>query len=158
RGLLGSSYFAAHPTLPLEDMVAAINLDAGAPPAPPLTWRIAGGSVSTLGETARTVAARRGWTAEPGDPAPNSDYWGLLTRGVPAIFIIPGGEWEGIEGEARERLRTRWEHYHQPSDEWHPDFPFAGLERYARFALEVGLAVADGPRRPRMLFSGDEGR
>lgn len=156
RGLLGSSYFAAHPTLPLDDIVAAINLDAGAPPAPPLTWRVAGGSVSTLGRTASAVAAAHGWHAELGDPAPNSDYWGLLTRGVPAIFLIPGAEWEGVEGDARERLRERWEHYHQPSDEWHPDFPFGGLERYARYALEVGLAVANGPERPRLVPPGRE--
>ena len=154
RGLLGSSYFAAHPTLPLDDVVAAINLDAGAPPAPPLTWRVAGGTVSTLGETARAVAASHGWSAQLGDPAPNSDHWGLLTRGVPAIFLIPGTEWEGVEGEARERLRDRWEHYHQASDEWHPDFPFAGLERYARYALEVGLVVANGPERPRLVPPG----
>jgi hypothetical protein len=76
-----------------SSMAALINLDAGAPPAPPVSWRIAGG-LSALGETARQVAEERGWTASLGAAGPNSDHWPFLQRGVPAIFIIPGNEWE----------------------------------------------------------------
>src|SRR5690606_759571 len=94
-GLLGSAYYAAEPLIPLERTVAVINLDAGAPPAPPRSWRVAGGTVSTLGEVARHVAAGQGWTAEPSGPRPNSDYWPFLRAGVPAVFLIPGSEWEG---------------------------------------------------------------
>jgi hypothetical protein len=43
RGLLGSSFFAAFPALPLDRIRALINLDGGAPAAPPVSWRIAGG-------------------------------------------------------------------------------------------------------------------
>lgn len=145
RGLLGSSYFAAHPPFPLGRIAGVINLDAGAPPAPPVTWRIAGGSASPLGPLAAAIAADHGWSASLGDPSPNSDYWGFVARGVPAIFIIPGEQWEGLDDAARDRLRARWDRYHQAGDEWHPDFPFSGLARYARYALEVGRALADAP-------------
>jgi len=151
RGLLGSSYYAAHPLIPLERTVALINLDAGAPPAPPRDWHLAGGSLSTLGEVGRRVAARRGWKAEPSEGRPNSDHWPFLRRNVPAIFIIPGQDWEGVDRAERQRLVERWERYHQAGDHWAADFPFAGLGRYAELALAIGREVADAPDRPRMI-------
>jgi Peptidase family M28 len=143
RGLLGASFFAAEPPAPLDRIAAVINLDAGAPPAPPVSWRIAGGTGSPLGALAADIAAGQGWTTQLSDASPNSDYWPFLRRGVPAIFLIPGADWENITPQQRDSLRQRWDRYHHPDDEWAPDFPFAGLERYATFALLVGRAVAD---------------
>jgi hypothetical protein len=141
RGLLGSSYFASHPPVPAGRMRAVINLDAGAPPAPPVSWRIAGGD-SPLDDMARRVAAARGWSTMHGPASPNSDHWPFLQRGVPSIFIIPGDEWENVSPAQRAALRERWDRYHQPGDRWAADFPFAGLGRYAEFALLVGLEAA----------------
>lgn len=149
RGLLGSSYYASAPLIPLDRTVAVINLDAGAPPAPPRTWRVAGGTESTLGAVARRVAAAKGWSAEPSDASPNSDYWPFLQRGVPAIFLIPGQEWEGVSKAEKQALHERWDRYHQPGDEWAPDFPFSGLQRYAELAWLIGRDVADATERPR---------
>jgi hypothetical protein len=144
RGLLGSSYFAAAPPVPLDRIRAVINLDAGAPPAPPTSWRIAAGPNSQdLVSAAQAAAASRGWRTEPGPATPNSDHWPFAARGVPAIFIIPGADWENTSAAEAARLRDRFERYHQPGDSWRPDFPFAGLGRYANFALEVGLRVAN---------------
>lgn len=151
RGLLGSTYYVSQPLVPLERTIAVINLDAGAPPAPPLDWNVSGGTASTLGELARDVAQARGWTANPTGARPNSDHWPFLKHGVPAVFIIPGARWEGVSSNEREALRLRWDHYHQPSDHWHEDFPFVGLERYATFALELGRAVANADQRPRTV-------
>lgn len=147
RGLLGSSYMAALPPFPLEDVAGLINLDAGAPPAAPVSWRIAGGSDSPIGDTAVRVAAGRGWSAVLSDASPNSDYWPFLKQGVPSVFIIPGNEWENTSATERDELRRRWDRYHMAGDHWHADFPFAGLARYAEFARLLGLelAAADGP-------------
>ena len=143
RGLLGSSFYAAQPVLPLARMKALINLDAGAPPAPPVSWRIAGGQASRLGSIARQVATTQRWTAELGAASPNSDYWPFLVRDVPSIFIIPGNHWENTTAEQQSALRLRWDRYHRADDEWHPDFPFSGLARYAQFAYLVGRAAAN---------------
>ncbi|HSJ26451.1 MAG TPA: M28 family peptidase [Longimicrobiales bacterium] len=141
RGLLGSSWMAARPPFDPARVMALINLDAGAPPAPPVAWRIAGGN-SPLGDVARRVAEARGWRTLMSDAAPNSDHWPFLHRGVPSIFIIPGDEWENTSTAERDALRRRWDRYHQAGDHWHADFPFAGLGRYADFALLVGLEAA----------------
>lgn len=146
RGLLGSSYHVVDPLVPLDEIAAVINLDAGAPSAPPLDWRLAGGTQTALGSRAKEVIERQGWEAELRDASPNSDHWPFLHKGVPAIFIIPGQRWEGVTRAEKEELQHRWERYHQQGDEWHPDFPFAGLQRYAEVALLVGLEIANNTR------------
>ncbi|HEY8470116.1 MAG TPA: M28 family peptidase [Longimicrobiales bacterium] len=151
RGLLGSTYYASAPLIPLERTVAVINLDAGAPPAPPISWRISGGTRSSLGEEAARIARERGWTAQLEDARPNSDHWPFLRQGVPAAFIIPGRDWEGLTAAEQERLFRRWDRYHQAGDEWVADFPWTGLRRYAEFGLALGRRIADAPARPRLL-------
>jgi hypothetical protein len=146
RGLLGSDYFAAHPLVSPDRIVAGINLDAGAPPAPPVSWQIAGGDRSTLGQLAIKVAHDAGWEAKPAAASPNSDYFPLLRIGVPAVFLIPAAPYEGLSAEASRALGARWDHYHQAADEWKPDFPFSGLVRYADFGYRLGMAAAVAPR------------
>lgn len=142
RGLLGSDYFVADPTWPLARIRAVVNLDAGAPAAPPVTWRLAGVDSSGLGALALEVAREHGWSAVTSPPKPNSDYYPFVRHGIPAVFIIPGpGPYQGLSDDSSNALRRRWDHYHQPSDEWHADFPFEGLARYAAFALAVVRAV-----------------
>jgi Zn-dependent M28 family amino/carboxypeptidase len=149
RGLLGSTFYAEHPVIPLANTAAVINLDAGAPPAPPLEWRIAGGTNSPLGSLAEQIGKRHNWTINLSAASPNSDYWPFLARKVPAVFIIPGARWEGVTPQEHDALMRRWDHYHQPSDEYHEDFPFRGLQRYAEIALELGVAAANKPIQTR---------
>jgi hypothetical protein len=147
RGLLGSDFFAAHPTLSPTRLVGAINLDAGAPPAPSVEWRVAGGDRSSLGPLAVEVARRSGWQAQVSGATPNSDYFPFLRIGVPAVFLVPGpGAYEGITLDSSNALRRRWDHYHQAADQWAADFPFSGLARYADYALRIGLELLTGPR------------
>jgi hypothetical protein len=146
RGLLGSSYMAAFPPFDLARIRALINLDAGAPPVPPVSWRIAGGTeVAPLGNLAVELARKAGWQTVVSAASPNSDYWPFLHRGVPAVFIIPGNDWENTTPAQRDALRKKWDHYHEAADEWKPDFPFAGLARYAAYALALGRAAAAVP-------------
>ena len=146
-GLLGSDYFVARPTVPLARIAAVINLDAGAPPAPPVRWNVQGGVRSDLGTLAAAIAHREGWEARLEPASPNSDHYPFLRAGVPAVFLVPApGPFDGMTTEVSQALRRRWDHIHQPADAWAPDFPFGGLVRYATYALLLGRAAADGPR------------
>ena len=145
RGLLGSDFFAARPTVPPDHIVAEINLDAGAPAAPPDRWQIAGGDRTPLGQLAVSVA-RAGWEAKVAPASPNSDYFPLLRIGVPAVFLVPDGPYEGVSADSMRALGRRWDHYHQAADEWAADFPFTGLARYAEYGYLVGMAAAAAPR------------
>jgi hypothetical protein len=153
QGLLGSDYYAAHPLWPLERTVGMINLDAGAPPGRPASWRLAGVPGSPLALLATDVAHSRGWSATVTQATPNSDHFPFLRAGVPAVFIIPGpGPYEGLSVDSSRALRARWDHYHQPADEWAPDFPLAGLGRYAEYAFLVARALDLGATNPDAPF------
>ena len=148
RGLLGSDYFVAHPTFPLDRIRAVINLDAGAPAAAPWTWRIAGGEGNPLGTLATDVAATRGWSVTLSPATANSDYFPFARVGVPAMFIIPGSApYEGLSADSSQALRKRWDRYHQAGDAYYEAFPFTGLQRYAEFAFLIAEALG-GRRRP----------
>jgi hypothetical protein len=147
RGLLGSDWYVAHPTVPVDAITAVINLDAGAPPGRPRRWHVTGGGRSTLGAVALDVAYRMGWEAETRPPSPNTDYFPFLRIGVPAVFLVPApGAYEGLSLDSSNALRLRWDHYHEQADNWSAGFPFEGLVRYSDFALRLGLAVSEGPR------------
>lgn len=142
QGLLGSDYYVTRPAWPLDRVAGVINLDAGAPPARPSNWRIAGGDGSPLGTLAVHVAMGMGAAATTSPPRPNSDYYPFWRLGVPAIFIVPGNApYEGLSSDSSQALRERWDRYHQRRDEWAPDFPFEGLARYAEYARRVGWAL-----------------
>lgn len=158
-GLLGSEYYATRPLLPLQRVTAVVNVDGGAPPAPPVQWRIAGGHASTLGQIAEAIGAEHGWAAQSSNTSPNSDHWPFFRRRIPAVFVIPGLEWEGLGSLERERLAARWDRYHQAGDHWDPEFPFVGLQRYAELAMRIGLAAANSPEPARWLEApADAGR
>ncbi len=153
RGLLGSDYYVARPLWPLARTAAVIALDAGAPPAPPTSWRIAGGDHSSLGTLAMDVALAHGWSATTSAARANSDYYPFARSGVPAVLIIPGpGPYEGLSTDSSVALREAWNHYHEAADAWAEDFPFRGLQRYAEYALLLARALDRGgvleERRP----------
>jgi hypothetical protein len=140
RGLLGSDAYVAAPAWPLGRTLAVITLDAGAPPAPPVSWQLAGADSSGLGAVARRVAERRGWHTTTSHARPISDFFPFHRRGVPSVLVIPGARpYENLSADSSAALKSRWDRYHRASDHWHPDFPFAGLQRYASFALDIVL-------------------
>jgi len=148
RGLLGADYYAARPAWPLDRIAAVINLDAGAPPAPPVSWRVAGVDSTGLGAIALKVAEARGWKLTTSPARPNSDYYPFHREGIPAAFLIPGSlPYEGLSADSSKALRQRWDHYHKPSDHWSDDFPFAGLGRYAEFTLHILREADNGVAR-----------
>ncbi len=146
QGLLGADYFATHPTWPLARMTALFNFDANAPPGPPVSWRVAGVDGSPLVRQVESEAARRGWTTSIAPPAPGSDYFAFVQRGVPAVFFVPSdGTYEGMSITLSDSLRTGlWTHYHQPGDEYRAGFGFAGLMRYADFTRDLLLRIDAG--------------
>lgn len=142
RGLLGSDYYVARPLWPLDRTLAVINLDAGAPPGRPVTWRLAGVDSTGLGRTAIRAAARRGWEVATSPARANSDYFPFHREGVPAVFVIPGpAPYEGLTADSSQALRARWDRYHQASDHWDAAFPLDGIVRYASFARAILAAV-----------------
>ena len=78
----------------------------------------------------------------------------ILPKQMTAIFIIPGSApYQGLSADSSKALRRRWDHYHEPADEWAQDFPFSGLGRYAEYAFLVARALDAAGSDKRVMRS-----
>jgi hypothetical protein len=136
KGLLGSEWWCEHPTVPLADVVADINIDmvgrndptaVGATPSP------AHPHYNTLVERARVLAPAAGlelsWTApRDGDDLVDnyyarSDHYNFAQHDIPVVFFFSGLH----------------EDYHRPTDE----LPKIRMDKLERMVLYVAVGVRD---------------
>lgn len=162
QGLLGSQYFARHPTVPPGRIAANINFDGGNIWGPTDDVTLIGYGKSTLDGVAEAVAASQGRTIK-GDQFPDkgyyyrSDQFSLAKIGVPALYFDTGTEFVGRpEGWGAETMEAWTDvHYHQPSDELTDEWNFDGMIEDARLGLFCGLIVSEAEEMPAWL-PGDE--
>jgi len=153
-GLLGSDYFANQPTVPLEGIVANLNIDGINVLYPPADTVALGVDNSTLGDHARAAAKFVGLELSP-DPWPQenffirSDQYSFVRVGVPALFSMPGQKSTDPAVDAKKALDD-WlaTHYHTPSDDMAQPFHYEGGARLAGFHFLTGLSVANAAERP----------
>ncbi|MDX1567581.1 MAG: M28 family peptidase [Longimicrobiales bacterium] len=145
RGLLGSEWFTDSPTIPLESIVANVNMDMISRNAPD-TIVVIGQEYSSLGPLVRGVAAERAdrlGLAVVRDRWPEerfffrSDHYSFARKEIPALFFFAGVH----------------EDYHQPSDEPHT-VDAEKAARVARLAFYTAHAIASDPEPPRWTEEG----
>jgi Zn-dependent M28 family amino/carboxypeptidase len=133
QGLLGSQYFAAHPLWPLSHIVAGINLDANLPEGRAHDMIVVGSGASELEDMLAKDLKMQNRVITT-DPEPEkgyfyrSDHISLAKVGVPMLY--PGGGFDLVDGGtvAGKAVRDdyRIHHYHQPSDEYNPNWDLSG--------------------------------
>ena len=157
EGLLGSEWFAHHPTVPLAGLAADINLDQLRPLFPLKILTTLAVDDSTLGASVRTVAAARHIEIRA-DREPErgllhrSDHWPLMQVGVPAVGFIFGYD-PGSDAEKRYRTWYRVQ-YHRPQDDLAQPVDFKAARDFNAFFYALVRAVADAPQRPEWLPAG----
>lgn len=152
KGLLGSRYFAAHPTIPKEKMAADINLDQLRPIFPLKILTTLAVDESTLGDTVKKIAEPMGIRIQP-DPEPErnllrrSDHYSFMQIGVPAVGFIFGYE----NGSPEEAVYRRWyaERYHSPADDLNQPWDPAAAAKFNDFFNNLVTTIADAPERPQ---------
>jgi Zn-dependent M28 family amino/carboxypeptidase len=162
QGLLGAEYYARHPLVPLKDTIASLNLDSMNVLGQTTDVTPLGADRSTLGKFIEDVTKEKGVTISP-DARPEqgsfyrSDHFPFAKAGVPAVSFNPGTKFVGhSEKWASEQFKEYNElRYHQPSDEYSPNWNFAGLIQQARLAFLIGLRVANTNEAPQW-HKGDE--
>jgi len=145
--LLGSKALLARPDAAslVRRLRLLIGVDAGSPAGEAVEWQIMGGLPSHTGtRLADSLARARGWTTTSTAPRPISDVYLFSQRGVPILFPIPGKRWKGYTEAQRDAAMARFDHYHQPSDEWRPDFPLVGTAAFADWLYDIVEAAAAG--------------
>src|SRR4029079_11303125 len=151
RGLLGSRYFAAHPTAPLEKIVADINLDMFLPLYPLKVIEVQGYAESSLGDSVKIAAGEMGVEVQTDrEPDQNrfirSDQYSFIRRGVPALAFKFGYTY----GSDDEKTRLAWvrDRYHQPSDDLNQPVDLEAAAKFNRVIMALLRRVADDAARP----------
>lgn len=151
KGLLGSRYFAGHPTVDAKQIVADINTDMFLPLFPLKVLTVYGLDESTLGDDIRASAKSLGIRIQP-DPEPlrnvfiRSDQYSFIRRGIPALAMKVGY----APGSPQEKIAKTWlkERYHAPSDDINQPVDKAAAGKFDRLVATLLMRVADGKQRP----------
>lgn len=151
KGLLGSTYYASSPVYPLAKTVGVINMDGTIGPGPAKDFTISGtaklGLLDMLIEEGKK--AGRSYTPDPRVEAGGffrSDHFPMAKVGVPAISF--GGGIDLVNGgvAAGKAWRDAYikDKYHQPDDEWSPDWNLDGAKLDLGLLYSLGRRLADG--------------
>jgi hypothetical protein len=147
KGLLGSAYFADHPTVPVDSIVAQVNADmigrnspdslyvVGPAAAPSGQSRALGVVVDSVNSTlAVPFVLDREWDSptHPEQIYYRSDHYNYARKGVPIVFFT-----SGLHAD-----------YHRVTDEV-GKIDFAKLAHVDLLLFELGEALADRSTRPR---------
>jgi hypothetical protein len=147
-GLLGASYWAAHPTVPVASVAAAVNLDMPVPLYDFTDVTAFGADHSTVADAVAAAGRTMGVAVGP-DPMPEqgifvrSDHYPLVLRGIPSVLLFTGhanggkAVWDRFFADA----------YHQADDDLKQPINWNALARYGELNYRIARTLADAPRR-----------
>ena len=152
KGLLGSKYFAAKPTVEPKSMVADLNIDEFLPIVPLKVLTVLGLAESDVGDTVRAVAEARGIKVQP-DPEPlrnlfiRSDQYNFVRHGIPAVATGLGF----VPGSPEQKIFDDWEkqRYHAPSDDLDQPVDLAAAAGYEEIMRAATVGIANQEHRPQ---------
>jgi Zn-dependent M28 family amino/carboxypeptidase len=152
KGLLGSKYFAVHPTVPIKSIVADINVDMFLPIVPLKVLTIQGLDESDLGARAAAITKSLGVTPQP-DPEPlrnvfiRSDQYSFIKQGVPSLKMDVGY----APGSPEQKIFKNWltNRYHAPSDDVNQPVELSAAALYEEIVRRLLIETANTPARPQ---------
>ena len=154
KGLLGSRFFAGHPTVPGAAIKADLNLDMFLPIFPLKKLHVQGLEQSTLAVDAQTVGAAHGIVVA-GDPEPDrnsftrTDQYSFVQAGVPALAMKFG--W--TPGSPEYKAWRAWlaQRYHSTADDLNQPVDLQAAGQFNSFYADLVRTVADDPAAPHYL-------
>ncbi len=155
KGLIGAKYFAENPLVPLQNVLANINMDGFNQWGRTKDLVVVGYGNTTLEDILADVVRPAGRVLVP-DPEPEkgyffrSDHFEFAKMGVPALYLDSGEDFVGKDPAFGKSKREEYtsKDYHKPSDEVKPDWDLSGAVEDARALFEVGYRVSTGSTWP----------
>lgn len=155
-GLLGSTAFAARPTIPLKDIAAVLNMDVMNLFGKTRDIAALGLDQSSLGKVFTEAARQEGLRVTINrDPLIKgsffrSDHFPFARAGVPALSLEKGLDFVGRPAGWGQQQEDDYNanRYHQPGDELLPWYTYDGAVQQDRVIVRTALAVAEAPGQP----------
>jgi Zn-dependent M28 family amino/carboxypeptidase len=151
EGMLGSRYFVAHSTVPLRDVVAAINMDMYLPLFPLRYLEVQGLGESTLGNDIRAVAQRNDVEVQfdkqpPENRLIRSDQASFIRQGIPGVAFKFG--W--LPDSPEQKIFNDWIHnrYHSPSDDLNQPIDKVAAAQFTQILAQFAVRVGNERERP----------
>ncbi|MBN6151356.1 M28 family peptidase [Xanthomonas sp. AmX2] len=155
-GLLGSKYYVAHPTFPLNKIAGVINLDALPVAGRAKDLVVNGFGSSELEDVLKPIAAAQGRVLHA-ESSPQSgfyfrsDHFNFAKAGVPALYIDGGEDLidGGIDAGKRASEDYGKHRYHTPADQYDPaTWKLEGIMDDLQAVYGVGKELAGGDAWP----------
>jgi len=154
-GLLGSAYFAQHPTVPASKIVADLNMDVVTLDGRVKDLNVMGDNKSSIGPLLARLVADQGVRLSP-DAHPEaghfyrSDHFSFAKAGIPAVSIGGGVDYVGRPAGwgLQQAEDYTAHHYHQPSDEYRPDFDLRGAAELSEIVYKLGITIGNSDSVP----------
>jgi len=164
QGLLGSAYYGQHPTIPAGKIALNINYDALAENGRVSDVILNGVERTTFYPVAQRVTKAMGLRIVP-DQEPEqghyyrSDHFSLGKVGIPAFSVEEGQEVIGKPAGFGKKMSDdyREKRYHQPADEFDPNWDWSAGVQMAQLGFWLGWEAANAATVPNWN-PGDEFR
>jgi len=155
-GLIGSRYYAMHPSIPIAKTVAAINMDMFIPYGRTHDMSIIGFGESQMDDYLKETLASSGRTVTPdGESAKGyfyrSDQINFARKGVPVLYVhsgldkLDGGKTAGLAA-SEDYTKNR---YHKPADRYDSHWDLSGVIEDVQALYAVGKRLADESTSPQ---------
>jgi Zn-dependent M28 family amino/carboxypeptidase len=148
KGMLGSKYFTAHPTVDVQSIVGDVNLDGVMAFTPLTSVFVEGQDDSSLGDAARRAISSQN-VASASDPnnrsIGSSDQYSFIERDIPAVRLLvhfPGESKKVIEAWERDRV-------HKPADDLSQPVDTRAAAKFEEIIWQLVLDVANDVNRPQ---------
>jgi Zn-dependent M28 family amino/carboxypeptidase len=163
-GLLGSRYYGENPIFPHAQTVGGINMDGLNVMGNTRDLIVIGRGKSELEDYFNRAAKDMQLTVK-NEPTPEagyyyrSDHFSLAKFGVPMLYAEGGEDLVngGIAAGSAAAADYRANRYHQPSDEYDPNWDWSGAIRDLQIYYRIGRELAEGDAWPNW-YQGDEFR
>jgi prolyl oligopeptidase len=162
QGMLGSRFYATHPTIAPGNIATNVNYDGGNRWGRTRDIIYIGKGRSTLDPYVEAIARTQGRVVTA-DQFPDrgffyrSDQFNFAKVGVPALYLATGTDFIGQPPGWGEQQLEQYEakNYHQPSDQIDGSWNFDGMIEDAQLGFHVGCNVANADEMPGWV-AGDE--
>ncbi|MFM7376687.1 MAG: M28 family metallopeptidase [Erythrobacter sp.] len=163
-GLLGATYYAQNPVVPLAQTVGGVNMDALSMAGPAKDVTVIGGGKSQLDAFLDTALKAAGRVATP-DAKPEagyyyrSDHFAFAKLGVPMIYVEGGEDLVNGGRAAGEAVAAAYteNRYHGPKDEFDESWDWSGVMTDLQLYYRLGRMMAESSSWPNWN-EGDEFR